>query len=61
MTKTTSHFSVAIGMAMLASMVVLSACGGPEPMTRTTTSETTTTTPRPVISTTTTTENSHTP
>jgi hypothetical protein len=32
MTQTKSRFSIAIGMAMLAGMVMLSACGGPEPM-----------------------------
>jgi hypothetical protein len=43
------------GIAMLAGMVALAACGGPAPIQTTTTEQTTTTTPRPVVSTTTTT------
>jgi hypothetical protein len=44
------------GVALLAGMGMLSACGGaPPPMRTTTTEQTTTTTPRPVVSTTTTT------
>jgi uncharacterized lipoprotein YajG len=54
MTETKSRVSLAVGITMLAGMVVLAACDGPSPI-RTTTEQTTTTTPRPAVSTTTTT------
>jgi len=56
MTKATSRFSLAVGVAMLAGTVVLAGCGAPPTVTRTSSTEqTTTTTPAPVVATTTTT------
>jgi hypothetical protein len=56
MTKITSRFGLAVGMALIAGTVVLVACGGPAPVTRTTTvDQTTTSVPRPTDSSTTTT------
>ncbi|MEA2771882.1 MAG: hypothetical protein QOD93_4844 [Acetobacteraceae bacterium] len=56
MVETKPSIRVAIDVATLAVMIVLAACGGPSPQTRTiTTEQTTASTPRPAISTTTTT------
>jgi hypothetical protein len=58
MTNTTSRFSLAVGVAMIAGTAVLSGCASsPSTVTRTsTTQQTTTTTPPPLVSTTTTTQ-----
>jgi len=55
MTKTTSRFSLAVGVAMLAGTVVLAGCGGPSATRTSSTEQTTTSTPAPVVSTTSTT------
>lgn len=56
MTDTTSRFSLAVGMVLIAGTALLAGCASSHPETRTTTTEqTTTTTPRPAVSTTTTT------
>jgi hypothetical protein len=58
MTETTSRFSMAIAVALIAGTAVLSGCGS-APYSRTSTSEETTTTiPAPPVSTTTTTTTS---
>jgi ABC-type glycerol-3-phosphate transport system substrate-binding protein len=58
MTEKTSRLRLMAGMAAIAGMALLSACGGPTPYSHTTTSDVTTTTtpPPPTITTTTTTD-----
>lgn len=58
MITTTSHFRMAVGVALIAGTAMLAGCGGPEPSSRTTTSEqsTTTTAAPPATTTTTTTQ-----